>query len=85
MFSVRQGKWKLILGLGSGGFTEPRSLDPEPGGSLGQLYNMDQDLGETGNLWDKYPDIVRELTALLEKYQQQGYSREGITSAACEE
>jgi arylsulfatase A-like enzyme len=77
MFSVRQGRWKLILGLGSGGFTEPRHAEPAPGEPLGQLYDMDCDYTETANLWQQRPDIVRELTALLERYQRQGHSRPG--------
>ena len=77
MFSVRRGHWKLILGLGSGGFSEPKHAEPVPDGPHGQLYNMADDWKETGNLWAAYPHVVRELTALLETYRQQGYSRPG--------
>jgi len=77
MFSVREGPWKLILGLGSGGFTEPRFEEPVPGGPEGQLYHMLQDLGETTNLWLERPEIVRRLGALLNRYREQGYSRPG--------
>ncbi len=31
MFSIRQGQWKLVLGLGSGGFSEPVSVEPTAG------------------------------------------------------
>ena len=75
LFAVRQGPWKLILGLGSGGFTAPRRVKPEPGGPQGQLYNLHDDPGEQKNLWVQRPEIVQQLTALLERYQQQGYSR----------
>jgi arylsulfatase A len=75
MFSIRQGRWKVILGLGSGGFSEPRSANPEPGGPRGQLYDMESDLGERENLWSLYPEMVSSLTGLLDKYRQQGYSR----------
>jgi arylsulfatase A-like enzyme len=77
MFSVRQGKWKLILGLGSGGFSEPRQVDPSPTGPQGQLYNMDDDRAEAENLWRSHPQVVRELTALLRAYQHFGCSRPG--------
>ncbi|MBN1580899.1 MAG: arylsulfatase [Anaerolineae bacterium] len=77
LFSVRQGQWKLILGLGSGGFSEPKHIEPLPGGSAGQLYNMNADMGETGNLWANHPDIVETMAALLHTYQEQGYSRPG--------
>jgi arylsulfatase A-like enzyme len=80
MFSVRQGKWKLILGLGSGGFSEPKRAEPLPSGPAGQLYNMDDDLQETGNLWTSRPDIVERMTTLLHTYQEQGFSRPGARS-----
>ena len=75
VFCIRQGKWKLILGLGSGGFSTPKSYKPKPGEPEGQLYNMEDDLAETMNLWSKHPEIVERLTTLLEKYKRQGYSR----------
>ncbi len=75
MFSIRQGDWKLELGLGSGGFTPPAKIDPVPGGPQGQLYNLAKDPAESDNLWLKHPEIVARLTALLEKYQRQGHSR----------
>lgn len=71
MFSIRQGEWKLALGKGSGGFSEPKRI----AGSGGQLYNLASDPGETKNLYDSKPDIVKRLTALLEKYQREGHSR----------
>ena len=75
MFSIRQGAWKLILGLGSGGFSQPNQVEPEPAGPQGQLYNLDDDPSETHNLWLERPEIVARLTALLEKYQADGRSR----------
>lgn len=76
MFSIRQGQWKLILGLGSGGFSDPRRLDPQPGGPEGQLYNMIDDPQETTNLWQQEPTIVERLTSLLHRYQEEGRSVE---------
>jgi arylsulfatase A len=67
--------WKLELGLGSGGFTAPARLDPEPGGPLGQLYDLAKDPAEADNVYLKHPDVVARLTALLASYQQQGHSR----------
>ncbi len=75
LFAIRQGPWKLIQGLGSGGFTAPQQVDPEPGGPEGQLYNLQDDPGEQKNLWAEQPEIVERLAALLERYQLQGYSR----------
>jgi len=66
---IRQGKWKLIPQLGSAGFSEPRTETPQPGGPTGQLYNLDEDLGETTNLWSEHPKVVKRLTELLERYR----------------
>ena len=75
MFAIRKGEWKLVEGLGSGGFSLPRFVEPEPGKPAGQLYNLANDPGETTNLYAEQPDIVNELTTLLNQYRDQGYSR----------
>lgn len=75
MFSIRRGEWKLELGLGSGGFTKPAREKAAAGGALGQLYNIVLDPAESKNLWLERPDIVRSLTAMLERQQTQGYTR----------
>ncbi len=74
-FAIRQGKWKLIQGLGSGGFTPPRTVEHQEGEPRGQLYDMEADPGETHNLWAEHPEIVERMTALLERYQREGRSR----------
>jgi arylsulfatase A-like enzyme len=77
MFAIRQGPWKLALGLGSGGFTQPQHIEPSPGGPKDQLYNLADDPGETRDLYRDRPEIVARLTALLETYQSEGRSRPG--------
>jgi len=79
MFSLRRGPWKCIMGLGSGGFSQPKTADPEPGGPEGQLYHMVDDLRETGNQWLERQDVVGELRETLEAWQVQGYSRPGAS------
>jgi arylsulfatase A-like enzyme len=74
-FSIRQGEWKLNIGRGSGGFTPPVEYQPKPGEPAGELFNMARDEAETTNLYQEHPEIVARLTALLERYQRQGYSR----------
>ncbi len=74
-FAIRQGPWKLALALGSHGFSDPRDLVAKPGEAEGQLYNLEDDLGEQHNLWLQKPEIVARLTALLKKYQTDGRSR----------
>ena len=62
---IRQGKWKLITHLGSGGFSRPRRVEPRPGGPKGQLYDLAADPSETTNLWLREPTIVDLLTERL--------------------
>lgn len=64
--SIRQGSWKLIAG---GGTAKGK----------GQLYDLSTDLGETQNLWDKKPEKVIELLALMEKLVTQGRSSDGAS------
>ena len=75
MFSIRQGNWKLEEGLGSGGFSPPRTIEPAPGGPTGQLYDLAVDPGELHNLYQARPEIVDRLATLLERYKRQGYTR----------
>ena len=72
MFCIRQGKWKLIAGRGSGGWTRVKTPKTDP---PGQLYDMTADPSEKKNLWRDNPDVVHRLTALLSKYKKQGHSR----------
>ena len=72
-FSIRRGRWKLALCPGSGGWSNPR-----PGKTKGlppvQLYDLKNDIGETRNVQDKHPEVVKELKDLLEKYKREGRS-----------
>ena len=74
-FSIRKGEWKLNIGRGSGGFSEPIEYKPKPGEPEGELFDLAEDPSEKRNLYQERPEIVKSLTALLEKYQRQGYSR----------
>jgi len=70
VLAIRQGDWKLIPHLGSGGFTIPASVKPGPGEPIGQLYNLADDPGETSNRYAQEPQIVQRLTELLAKYRR---------------
>ena len=81
-FAIRRGPWKLILCGHSGGWSEPRQQDA---GKLNlppvQLYNLDEDIGEKNNVCADHPDIVEQLTKLLESYVEKGRSTPGAPQA----
>ena len=64
-FTIRKGDWKLIEGLGSGGFTEPKEIKPTKEGVRGQLFNLALDPKEEQDLFEKNPEKVAELRDLL--------------------
>jgi len=77
-FSIRQGRWKLELCPGSGGWSSPK--DPEAlaqGLPPVQLYDMAGDVGEKVNVHAKNPEVASRLLALLEKYVADGRSTPG--------
>ena len=74
-FSIRQGRWKLELCAGSGGWS-----DPKPGSVAAsklpsvQLYDLAEDIGETNNVQAAHPEVVSELKTLLENFVKTGRS-----------
>jgi len=73
-FSIRKGEWKLILdNKTSGGWVRPSGKPPVPG-TPGQLYNIITDPYEQKDLWEMRPEIVKELTDLLNSYMDKGKS-----------
>ena len=75
MFAIRSGDWKLIEGLGSGGFTQPRRIEVSDGDAGIQLYNLGSDPGETTNLAAEDPDIAADLLRELSAIRESGRSR----------
>ena len=73
--TMRSGPWKLITALGSGGFSKPNRVKPAPDGPRGQLYNLDDDLSETTNLYHAKPRIVDTLTRELSRVRENGRTR----------
>jgi len=63
VYAIRKGPWKWIEGVPVDEFHP-------------QLYNLQEDPGETKDVSTEHPDIAKELTALLERYRNGGYSRE---------
>ena len=74
--AVRSGKWKMHLPHNY------RTLAGKPGGKDGKpaaysqnetplaLYDLEKDPGETTNLADKHPDVVKRLKELAEKARE---------------
>jgi arylsulfatase A len=75
MMTIRSGDWKLITELGSGGFSDPKHIEPGPGDPAGQLYNLADDRAETNNLYLQKPDIVARLTKEMNAIVGDGRSR----------
>jgi len=73
VFAIRQGPWKLVPDhRGSGGFSQPRELDPATeGGPNGQLYHLGEDRAETRNRYEDEPEVVARLTKLLETIREE--------------
>ena len=76
-FSYRQGKWKLLLSKGSGGWSSPTEKEMAVGSDEAQLYDMEKDPGETNNLYKTQPEIVAQLLKQLESDVQRGRSTAG--------
>lgn len=49
LMTFRHGSWKLIDGLGSGGFSKPRRIAPSAGEAPVQLYDLSNDPSENHN------------------------------------
>ncbi|MCA8988869.1 MAG: arylsulfatase, partial [Planctomycetaceae bacterium] len=80
--AIRRGKWKYLAHKGSGGNNYEKSpllkeyaIPDNAPQAPGQLYDLDQDPGETVNLALEHPQIAAELQALLQESIASGRSR----------
>ena len=68
--AVRSGKWKLHL-------KPPRQRrgakkpQPKPQPTGAQLYDLSADIGESSNIADKHPDVVKRLTELMRRFDEE--------------
>jgi len=69
-FAVRRGKWKFI--------EKNPAPRPRAGSGENQLYDLKNDIGETTNLISQYPEVVKELRALLDFERQQVKGLNGV-------
>ncbi|MDB4767023.1 sulfatase-like hydrolase/transferase, partial [bacterium] len=78
-FAYRQGKWKLLLAKGSGGWTAPteKMMAKIPDAPKGQLYDLEKDPGEENNLFLESPEIVESLLAQLKEDVANGRTTAG--------
>lgn len=79
-FAIQQGPWKLILcnEERAGGMWVPdKRLDSTQVQTPYLLYNLQEDPEELINLYDRYPEKVQELKALLSNYISNGRSSKG--------
>ncbi len=81
-FAIRKGNWKLIMCSHSGGNGKPKEVSEEAKTLPPiQLYDLSTDIGETQNIYEKHPAVVKELTDLLTKYIKDGRSTKGVNQA----
>jgi len=64
MFAIRKGKWKLVLGNGSGGRQKPKG---KKFAKPYHLFDISADLGENVNLIEQYPEVAEELERQFEQ------------------
>ena len=81
--AIRHGNWKYLDHKGSGGNNYGRegewgmkqfALPERAPGAAGQLYDLAKDPGETTNLYNEHPEIVKALKAKLDEYKTSGRS-----------
>lgn len=68
--AIRCGKWKLHVLKGED--------------KINELYDLENDIAESENLYEKHPEVVKELTEILDTYRQDiGDSAQEITGSNC--
>ncbi|RMF39000.1 MAG: Cerebroside-sulfatase [Planctomycetota bacterium] len=72
MFAIRDGRWKLICGNGSGGREQPKG---QPFAKPYQLFDLQADPAEANDVASEHPEIVERLTDRLESMRSAGRSR----------
>lgn len=75
-FAIRDGQWKLNMLRGSGGWSKPIPVENEAE-AMYELYNIDEDPGETTNLYFAHPEIVERLKNEISQIIKNGRSTTG--------
>jgi arylsulfatase A len=74
VYAIRQGPWKLIASGGVETKDGKRRKTPEDSGRA-ELFNLKNDPGEQHDVSAEHPELVQELTVILDRDRKQGYSR----------
>jgi arylsulfatase A len=77
-FAIREGKWKLNMLRGSGGSLKPAISKVAEGDAPYELYNIEEDPGETTNLYFDHLDIVRKLIKNITNIIETGRTTPGL-------
>ncbi len=75
VYAIRQGPWKLIASGGGieGKDGKRRKASEDPGHA--QLFNLNNDPGEQYDVSEQHPQLVHDLSAILENDRARGFSR----------
>ena len=77
-YAIRAGDWVLVAaksGYHSGKYQEwEKKYEYETQSKKPKLYNLKEDIGQKNDLAAEHPEKVQEMTALLAKIREQGYS-----------
>lgn len=74
-FAIRKGPWKWVEGVPVSDI-KPAVRKTRAGEFKPQLFNVKEDPAETTDVAAKHPEVVKELSTLLNRYRDGGYSRE---------
>ncbi|MBI9018890.1 MAG: arylsulfatase [Phycisphaerae bacterium] len=77
IFSIRRGKWKLVLDAKGGTRRNNPKDKPIKNPADLQLFDMVKDPSETTNVQHEHQEVVIELKKLLAEYVNKGRSRPG--------
>jgi len=76
-FAIRKGIWKLNMLRGSGGSFNPRLIVPKEGEAIYELYDIENDPGESNNLYFEHPEIVESMKDEITEIIRSGRSTTG--------
>jgi arylsulfatase A-like enzyme len=77
VFSIRQGKWKLVFDANGGSSRENPKDKPIVNSAKFLLFDMEKDEIESTNLSQEYPEVVKDMKMLLADYVNKGRSTPG--------